>query len=162
MRKFCVSLSVFLCGFVFAVGNLSAGTGVSPVVLKNLHSFKIYYGSTEISSTHSLINYIDAEVSVPGLRGSDDVWASPTILPDSLQPSIYSGVGTTFKAFGPGYSSKILRFRVYTPSSPSARIRVRRGWNQIRVKFTYQYLGALDPSYCATLCGNATAVVTVR
>lgn len=134
-----------------------AGSGVSNTVLKDVHSFKVFYGCTDIDSRYCLLNYLDVEVSVPGLRTADDMWVSATVVPDTNFTSITSGIPNQYKSFGWGISSKTLKWRYYTPPSASQRIRLRRGFNKIPVTFTYQYFGGLG-----TMRGQATVNLVVN
>jgi hypothetical protein len=139
----------------------NAGSGVSNTVLKDVHSFKALYGSTDIDSRYALLNYIDVEVSVPGLRVSDDIWVSSYVIPDTNFMSFTSRMPDQYKYFGWGLSSKTVRWRYYTPPSPSQRIRLRRGFNKIPVTFTYQYFGGLAGS-SQGMRGQATVNLVVR
>lgn len=160
MRK--VWFSVIVCSLLVLGGlPVSAGSGTSNTVLKDVHSFKVSYGSTE-SGDYSLINYIDVEVSVPGARISDTIWTNTVVNPDTTRSTISSPLPNTQKNFGFGLASSTQRWRVYTPSSASNRIRVRRGANRITVTFTYAYINWFsNPNGCHA-CGTATATVTVR
>jgi len=137
----------------------NAGSGVSNTVLQDLHSFKVLYGTTDIDARYALLNYIDVEVSVPGLRASDDMWVSSTVIPDTNFMSYTSAMPNQYKSFGWGVSSKTMTWRYYTPSSASQRIRLRKGFNKIPVTFTYQYFGVVNTK---GLRGQATVNLVVR
>lgn len=141
-----------------------AGTGSSNVVLQDIHSAQAFYGTTEIGWPYSLINYIDLTVSVPGFRIGDNLAIHVSVNPDTTQTSILSSIPDTYATVGPGISSTTLTIRVYTPSSPDARIRVRRGLNLITVSMTYNYVGSAGSDNCGQddTCGTMTTAMTVN
>lgn len=111
-----------------------AGSG-SKQVLPDGHSFKATYYTTEISATYSRINSISVDATVPGLRLFDEIGIQ--ILVYSQGRLVWSS-GERFikKDLRPGISSASQRWNFSCNG-----VQVRRGNNQIKVTYCYNYLG---------------------
>lgn len=153
MRRFVlwiVPFSLLLSSFIPAV---NAGSG-SKTELKDGHTFKISYGSTEKNTETSIINYVSAEVTVPGLRFWDQICSEISIYSEGKQ--VYKGPQQCVQ-YGPGVKATSKQWFVYSPSKPNARVQVRRGKNELKVGFSYVYAGVLNGADCQKggMCGAA-------
>ncbi|HEU4884303.1 MAG TPA: hypothetical protein VFT45_18755 [Longimicrobium sp.] len=107
------------------------------------------WGSTE-NGNDALINYVDAEATALGGRLGATACATVEIY--SQGKLVHRGANVC-QNWGPGVAASFKSWRLYTPASPSARVRVRRGQNEIRVGYAYSYSG-IAGSGCRTNMGT--------
>lgn len=131
--------------------------------MKDLFNFEFRYGSTD-AGRDALLNYVDVAAEVPP-ASMGNVCAE--LLVRSMNQEVYRGRNTcqSYSA----WKRKWISWRLYYPSSPQSRPRVRKGLNEVRVGFTYMATGVFsladrcagsmpgskDPITCGTATGSA-------
>jgi hypothetical protein len=159
MMKRVISTLIVLVLLLFVLTSSSLAGSDSTYVLQDLHTFYLYYGSTEQNSSTALINYIQAQVTVPGLRIWDQVCSIAYIY---SQGQLKYQSGQTCIQYGPGLLASTQQWYVYQPSDPNSRVQVLRGQAEIKIDYSYTYNGQFNQYKCENgLCGATTVSLSI-
>lgn len=138
----------------------SAAVTASPSLTRDGLTFDLAYSATN-KGNEALLDYVDARVTVPGLRIIADVCAYLTVR--SRGSSLYRS-GRNCVTYGPGIGAKTKTWRLYKSPSSSKRLRLLRSNNNITIDFSYVYSGKLDLGCASTkgACGAARVSTILR